>query len=230
VLGPATGASVVLFGRPATCLTGVQFFDFCEYPGVLTNEIGVVGTSPARTRRRRSSAERLQQHAAHQVVNCAGGTMPTVNIQTCQDSSLTDTNECPAPSATNFASRRHRQQHRRRLRRAHHAAAASARSSGSPPDYPTVERQRPTARVHARRSVQRPAVAVDDPITSATASGTVLDYNNTIGTTSRLRPSPVLPARAVTSCAAATSRAGSWSRRSRPPTQPARYYRTPSRR
>src|SRR5262249_39383568 len=110
VLGGATGASTVALGVPlSVALTGVQFFDFCEFPGVLTNEIGVLGISPARNFKPSSitlgpntinvCSSTLRTES---VVNCTGGTMPTVKVETCQDSNLTNGNGCPAASATNF--------------------------------------------------------------------------------------------------------------------------------
>jgi hypothetical protein len=188
VLGPSTGASVILFGAPGSVsLTGVQLFDFCEFPGVLTNEIGVVGTSPARNFK---SATVLGQNVCSStlrtstVVNCAGGTMPTVSIQTCQDSNLTDANECPAPSATNFC------QPDDTVHNTGGACVGLTTSAAAPGQVFGLATS--TIRLSSGNGPDGIPCTPDDPysappapstipITSATASGTVLDYNNTLG-------------------------------------------------
>jgi hypothetical protein len=193
VLGGATGATTVALGVPiSVALSGVQFFDFCEFPGVLTNEIGVLGTSPARNFK--PSTITLGMTTINvcsstlrttSIVNCGGGSMPSVNITNCQDSSLTDNggaSECPTAGLTFCQPNAD----------ANTGGACVTFTTGAPAAGQSVAIATTTIRLSTGNGPDGVPCTPDDPytgppapatipVTSGTATATVLDYDNAIG-------------------------------------------------
>jgi len=196
VLGGGTSASTVVVGAPVTVpLTGVQLFDFCEFPGVLSNEIGVLGTNPARNFKPSMLPAPLNTIfvcsstlRTESIVNCTGGTMPTVAISTCQDSNLTDGNECPPASATNFCQPDDTTTTPNGTGGACVGLTTSAPAAGGSFAVATT-----TIRLSTAAGPDTVRCTPDDtytttapapatiPVTSGSATATVLDYNDTIG-------------------------------------------------
>jgi len=199
VLGAGTGATTTVLGLPLpVALSGVQLFDFCEFPGVLSNEIAVLGTSPARNFKPAALATNTicsSTLRTASVINCAGGTVPTVSVSTCQDSDLSDGNECPAASATTFCQ-----------------PDADATTGGS---CVTLTAAAPAAgqsftiattslRISTAVGGDLVPCTPDDtyvdakpatvPVTTATAQAQVLDYGNANGNTQSAGPVTGVPA------------------------------------
>jgi hypothetical protein len=96
---PLTGTGFAGFAPPAAVtITGHLSVALCESPGVLSDEIAVIG-GPSRTVRASASGLAVCSTTLRTrgIINCAGGTAPTVGFRTCQDSSLSDGDQCPAP-------------------------------------------------------------------------------------------------------------------------------------
>lgn len=99
-LGGLTGGTVFAGLMPAAVtITGHLSFGLCEFPGVLSDEIGVIG-GPSRTVQAAVNGVTVCPTTLRTrgIINCAGGTAPTVGFRTCQDSSLSDGDQCPAPA------------------------------------------------------------------------------------------------------------------------------------
>lgn len=199
VLGGATGATTVALGAPiAVSLTGVQLFDFCEFPGVLTNEIGVLGTNPARNFKPSTLPPPLNTITVcsstlrtESIVNCTGGTMPTVTVSTCQDSDLADGNECPAASATNFCQPDDTTSTPQGTGGACVGLTTSAPAAGRSFAIATTTIRLSTAdgvSCTPDDTYTSPPAPSTIPVTSASATATVLDYNNALGTDVTIGP------------------------------------------
>src|SRR5262249_29017860 len=204
VLGGGTGATTIALGVPiAVTLTGVQLFDFCEFSGVLTNEIGVLGTNPARNFKPSTLPPPLNTITVcsstlrtESVVNCTGGTMPTVTVSACQDSDLADNggvSECPPPSANNFC------QPDDTTTTPATGGACVGLTTSAPAAGRSFAVATTTIRLSTAAGPDGVSCTPDDtytsapapatiPVTSASATATVLDYNNAIGTDVTIGP------------------------------------------
>lgn len=109
-LGGGTGATTIVSGSslPVT-LAGSQFFEFCEFPGVLTNELAVFSSNPAKNFQPAVVIPGVvtvctTTYRTVSIINCTGGLVPSIDISTCQDSNIAspDSNECPPPGPNTF--------------------------------------------------------------------------------------------------------------------------------
>jgi hypothetical protein len=101
-IDPTSGFETRVLGAPLTgAIAGNTIIAGCEWQNVLPNEIGLIGTANLGLK----STVVLGNTVCNQsfrtlgVVSCAGSTMPKVSYTACQDSDLSDGDECE-PGAT----------------------------------------------------------------------------------------------------------------------------------
>jgi len=198
VLGTGTGATTTVLGVPVpVTLSGSQFFEFCEFPGVLTNELAVVASNPARNFQPAlvlGTTICTTTFRTSSVINCSGGTAPTVSISTCQDSDLSDGNECPPPGPTTFCQPNPNSSTGGPCVSLTTSAAAAGQSFTIATTF---------LRISTAAGADGVSCTPDDtylsgapatiPVTTATATASVLDYGNTNGNTQTAGPVSGLP-------------------------------------
>ncbi len=186
-LAPASGATTITGGAPTPVpLTGVNLFAFCEFPGVLTNEIGVLNT-PARNFEPSVVVPGIIACSTtirtSSIINCAGGTSPTVSFSICQDSDLSDGNNCPPAGPTNFC---------QPDPNATTGGACLSLTSAAPAAGQSFAFATSLIRISTAAGPDAVSCTPDDtyvgastpaqiPVTTGSASATVLDYANVIG-------------------------------------------------
>jgi len=206
-----TGSSFetkVLTAPVGGVISGNTIVAGCEWPGVTQNEIYLLGTPNLGLKPVVVLGNTVcnASFRTFGVLSCAGSTMPKVNFSGCQDSDTTDGDECPAPPSPGVCQ-----------------AAPNATTGGACLTYTSLPASAQgdayilsttRLRVSSANGPDGVACTPDDtytatpaaviPTTTGSASATVLDYNNSNGSTQSEGP-----ATGTTGPSCAVARSGS---------------------
>lgn len=195
-LGGGTGATTIVGGSPLpVTLGGSQFFEFCEFPGVLTNELAVFSSNPAKNFQPAVVLPGVTvcttTYRTVSIINCTGGTLPSIDISTCQDSNIAapDSNECPSPSANTFCQPNPNTST---------GGACVTLTTGAPAAGRSFAIATSILRISTANGPDTVVCTPDDtylsadpatiPVTNGTATAQVLDYGNVDGNTQTAGP------------------------------------------